>query len=138
MSLFQAVTNAIYASAESEVSKPQAKELFSSGDAELLFKGADVAVIVLNTVEAAKYFSKGTQWDTVEERTFGAYSKNGPLYVVITPTGKYQFSVAHKIYMDKKNKSVDLDSFLEENPEVAKAFEEKSINLVTASFKKQR
>ena len=113
----------------SKLESQEAKDLLANKDFEYVFKGSEISAIKLNTFEASAYFSQGTKWCTSERGMFSHYSNVSPLYVVFTKNQRYQlhFDGDDSQFMDERDRSIDLYDLIDEHPQLAKAFPNKSI-----------
>lgn len=118
-----------YADAEVKSGKQQKKEisdrLFKNEHAVLVYKDNQITVITPKTVEASCYFGQGTKWCTSakENNMFIHYNHDGPLYIVQTPTGKYQFHFETDQFMDEQDHDIDVGALAKKYPSLYKAFD---------------
>ena len=99
------------------------------GDANELYRDAQVRVIIPEDVTAACYYGQGTKWCTAgrENNMFDRYYKQGSLYIVIptkpTHAGeKYQFHFGAKQFMDERDVQIDVGEFLDRYPQLREVF----------------
>lgn len=110
--------------------KQQKKELsskfFNDDAAEVFYKDNQITIIIPKTEAASCYFGQGTKWCTAGKRDnmFTHYSNQGPLYIVQTPSGKYQFHFPTNSFMDSSDESVDLKGLTKKYPVLLKIFKD--------------
>jgi len=91
-----------------EPSKRQATKQGKQEGTDVVLKGPDMTILRLKTEEAACFYGAGTKWCTAGEKDnrFDQYAKKGPLYVIMTPTRKFQLSVEGDQFMDERDAAV--------------------------------
>ena len=98
---------------EKEKERDYKNELFSKGEAELIFRAPDLIVIKLNSERASCYFGTNTKWCTAaaKDNRFSIYNKKGPLLVFIYQKKKYQLHITTsngKVeFRDETNKTIN-------------------------------
>ena len=111
-----------------KATSPEAEALYKNKDAEIVAKSGDVTIVKLNTFKASTYFSAGTKWCTSGEGMYDHYSNQGPLFVIFTPEGRFQFHMESTQYMDEKDRDIkNLPAFLDKYPVVRKTFANSSL-----------
>ena len=109
-----------------------------TNDAEKVYEGSRWVIYIPKTYEASCKLGQGTQWctaTTASDTYYKQYSAQGPLYILINkldPEEKYQFHFESGQFMDSSDRRIDLDDFLDKEPEInvfykellAKAFAE--------------
>ena len=93
----------------------QQEKVMSKGNAEQVYENDKVRIIVPHDKEAACYYGQGTQWCTASTQSmnyFNAYSKDGPLYILLPKQPKYdgekyQLHFASGQFMDEQDRNVD-------------------------------
>lgn len=119
--------------------KQQEEKAMPKGDAEQVFENDKVRIIIPKNQEAACYYGQGTQWCTASTQStnyFNAYSKDGPLYILLPKQPKYdgekyQLHFPSGQFMDEQDRNVDdiielldmrfgnlVDFFREREPEI--------------------
>jgi ankyrin repeat protein len=115
---------------EKEKEKEIESEIIHSG-AKKIFDGTTIKVYEILTAEAACHYGQGTKWctntkDPKDPRNrFNAYSKDGPVYIIIPkrPTHaeeKYQIQFESKQFNDELNNNLGIEDFTDKYPEVSK------------------
>ncbi len=103
-----------------------------SGQFKEVFKNSKFRIIIPLTLEASKYFGKGTQWCTVNTDQFKYYTENqteditqNNLYILLNtdPSERLQFHFEENQFMDVRDEKIDLSKFFEENKDVYKFFD---------------
>ena len=103
-----------FASVIDEYPDPEKAEK-SKGDAQEVYKDANVRIITPKNTEAACYYGQGTRWCTAADNNnmFDAYNKQGPMYILL-PTKqryngeKYQIHPESLQYMDETDEDVSV------------------------------
>lgn len=119
--------------------KQQEEKAMPKGDAEMVYENDKVRIIIPKDKEAACYYGQGTQWCTASTQSmnyFSAYSKDGPLYILLPKQPKYQgekyqLHFPSGQFMDEQDRNVDniielldmrfgnlVDFFREREPEI--------------------
>ena len=101
-----------FASVIDEYPDPEKAEK-SKGDAQEVYKDANVRIITPKNTEAACYYGQGTRWCTAADNNnlFDVYNKQGPMYILL-PTKqkyngeKYQIHPESGQYMDETDEDV--------------------------------
>ncbi len=117
------------AHSKKEEARRHEEKYFNERHAELFFKGDTIKVIVPKTQDAACHFGKGTRWCTAAEKSFNAfktYHKQGPLYIIMTPDGKYQFHFPTHQFMNNLDQSVNVGNLVKKYPEIKDAFDKEA------------
>lgn len=99
---------------------------FIENKAELFYRGETLKVIIPKTQQASCFFGKGTRWCTAASQSYNAfhsYNNDGPLYVIMTPKGKYQFHFPSQQFMNELDRSVHLPDLIRQYPELKDAFD---------------
>lgn len=112
-----------------EISAPQEEPI--KGNAQEVFNGKTVRIIVPKDKEAACYYGQGTTWCTAATRGtnyFDTYSKDGPLYILIPKKQeydreKYQLHFETNQYMDEQDSPVSLSYLMSRFPDANKFFQ---------------
>ena len=83
-------------------------------DSDLLIDERDLIVAIPKTVEAARWWGRGTRWCTASERgtMFDVYSRRGPLVVFVAKGKKYQFHAPSRQFMDDADRSAKAQEVL--------------------------
>ena len=116
--------------------KQQKKELsdkfYKDGEAKLFYKDDKVTIIIPKTLEASCYFGQGTKWCTASKNNnmFAHYAKDGLLYIVQTPGGKYQFHFESDSFMDEQDQQVDVVDLANKYPSLKTAFNAIAVKLL--------
>ena len=108
-----------FASVIDEYSDPEKVEK-SKGDAQEVYKDANVRIITPKNTEAACYYGQGTRWCTAADNNnlFDVYNLQGPMYILL-PTKqkyngeKYQIHPESGQYMDEKDKAVTAQDLMD-------------------------
>jgi|TARA_R110002012_G_scaffold310217_1_gene517808 hypothetical protein len=97
-----------------EQEKAQAK-----ADSRVLYADGPWRLIRLETVAAAQWWGRGTRWCTAARvnNAFCVYAAQGPLIVVLTPSGRYQLATASMEFRDAGDRPASLAAVLEPAPE---------------------
>ncbi len=120
---FEEKENAVFLNDEERKLKGQFKEVF---------KNSKYRIIIPLTLEASKYFGKGTQWCTVNTNQFNYYTKNQSknisienLYIFFTENLKdrLQFHFKNHQFMDVKDKLIDIIEFSKQNQDIYNFFD---------------
>ena len=101
-----------FASVIDEYPDPEKAEK-SKGDAQEVYKDANVRVIMPENEEAACYYGQGTRWCTAADSNnmFDSYNSDGPMFILL-PTKphydgeKYQIHPESEQYMDESDSEV--------------------------------
>lgn len=99
---------------------------FDENQAKMFYKDDHIKVIVPLTQAAACYFGIGTRWCTAATKTanhFDNYNSRGPLYIVYTPDGRYQFQFESNSFMDEVDKRINIPAVIKSNPTLKDAFD---------------
>lgn len=113
------------------------------GDAEEVYKDAQLRVINPKDQKAACYYGRGTKWCTAATTTynaFSAYASKGPLYIIIPAQPKYagekyQFHFPDMQFMDEKDQAIqDLHGLVERYPQLMKLFGKEAKNKGVLQF----
>lgn len=97
--------------------------------AEVIYNGPDVKIIVPKTVAASCYFGKGTDWCTAKygpqdsRNYYNTYSSQGPLYIVYDKKTRKRVQMHFETgqFMDEADRPINLGEYLEQHPAVFKA-----------------
>lgn len=98
-----------------EYPDPEEKEQKNKGTAKTVFENDKVRIVVPEDQAAACYYGQGTQWCTASTQStnyFNAYSKDGPLYILLPKQPKYdgekyQLHFPSGQFMDEQDRNVD-------------------------------
>lgn len=99
---------------------------------KILYEGPEGRVVIPQSIEAAKWWGRGTRWCTAAENNsmYNHYSKQGPLVVVEIAGGeKRQFHAPSRQLMDKADRGVPVAQLLNEAPFVLRS-KEASVELL--------
>lgn len=90
-----------------EIKKEIRKEI--DKETEILYDGSAGKILIPKTEKASCFWGQGTKWCTASEKNnfFQNYSKEGPLYILITPSGK-KFQIHLETDQIKDEKDVDV------------------------------
>lgn len=115
-------------------SREDYSELFSSGQAKMIYRGKTLSVVSPRTEKASCELGKGTKWCTAATDSDNAFSEyhsdEYPLYIIRIKKGeKYQLKLDYVFgeeevdmqLMDAQDVEVDLDSLEKKHPELTKA-----------------
>lgn len=108
-----------FASVIDEYPDPEKAEK-SKGDAQEVYKDANVRIITPKNTEAACYYGQGTRWCTAADNNnlFDVYNLQGPMYILL-PTKqkyngeKYQIHPESQQYMDETDKAVSAQDLMD-------------------------
>jgi len=108
-----------FASVIDEYPDPEKAEK-SKGDAQEVYKDANVRIITPKNTEAACYYGQGTRWCTAADNNnlFDHYNKQGPMYILL-PTKqkyngeKYQIHPESGQYMDETDEDVPTQDLID-------------------------
>jgi hypothetical protein len=111
------------------------------GQAQEVYKDADLRIIEPIDQTAACYYGQGTKWCTAAKQNnmFHRYDKEGRLYIII-PTKpsyggeKYQFHFATGQFMNEQDNPIDIASLLRRYPQLRKVFAQQAEKHGTVSF----
>ena len=92
-------------------------------EAELVFSSSNWEVWVPKTYEASCKLGRGTTWCTASTESdyyYNNYTQQGPLYINLPKNGdeKYQFHFPSRQYMDKDDKEIYLEDFLNKHSDL--------------------
>jgi len=99
------------------------QERAKNGDIELFFVCEKWTIIIPKNKEASCFFGSGTKWCTADRKTnaFSTYS-TGPLYMFLDNENnlepEYQFYFETGIFMDKKDRAIEIKEFFNNNKNV--------------------
>lgn len=95
--------------------KNKTKAFFDSGQAEKLYRDANVIVIAPKTEAASCHIGMGTKWCTAgnKDNQFDHYMAKSQLYVVIIKGKKYQFQLTPIELKDDRDISISWRTFLD-------------------------
>jgi hypothetical protein len=87
-------------------------------DSTILYKGSEGSIVVPKSKEASCILGRGTKWCTAakNDNAFHDYNRQGPLYIITTKSGKYQFHFQTDSLMDERDRKVEFDSFNRKYP----------------------
>lgn len=123
--LVQGYRDAGEAHSKKEEGRREEEKMFKDQGAELFYKGDKIKIVIPKTQSAACHFGKGTRWCTAATQSWNAfksYADQGPLYVIMTPTGKYQFHFPTSQFMNELDQPVKLSDVIKKYPELKDAF----------------
>lgn len=85
---------------------------------DLLFKDGPWRLIWLKTRQAAEFWGRGTRWCTAAQRNnaFNAYAGAGELWVLTTPSGRYQLATGSGEFRDAADNPATLEAVLAPAP----------------------
>jgi len=109
--------------------QPTAEEqkMVDAGHVRLVYQDDQIRVFVPNTFEASCHFGAGTKWCTTWKDSpshFLQYQKDGPLYIIDTPDGKFQFHFEHNQFMNDKDRPAELGALIDRYPQLQNVFHE--------------
>ena len=127
-----------YKSSEDELASKSEKksaieqQMYSNGDAELVFNDPEYKVVIPHSHKASCYFGKNTRWCTTsadDARYHNQYSEEGPLYIILhKPTNKrWQFHFESQQYMNEKDENIEIIPFLIEHKKIFGVFKKLGI-----------
>ncbi len=99
---------------QSEQSSSETQAWFDNNEATLFHDGDGIKVVIPHTVEASKFFGRGTRWCTAAENNnmFNSY-RSGPLYIIIFrgSADRWQFYMTESDVqmMDADDKALSFD-----------------------------
>lgn len=110
-----------------EKKKSVEQSMYDEGDAELVYNSGNYKIVIPKTHKASCYFGKNTKWCTTAEddpNTHNKYAEKGNLYIILekSTNSRWQFHFEFGQYMDEADDEIDHEEFVDEYPEVAKAF----------------
>jgi hypothetical protein len=94
-------------------------------EADVLYNGSDLKVLIPKTEEAACWFGRGTQWCTAATHStnyFSSYNAHGPLYIVMVKGRggtKYQLHFPSMQFMDIEDNPIEFEDLLARFPKLA-------------------
>ena len=90
-----------------ELERRKEAEFFESKQAVLILKTPDLTVVVPKTKQASDWFGRNTKWCTTGEHSlFVEYSRDGPLYIMMTKKGKFQLHIPTRQLVNALNEDV--------------------------------
>lgn len=107
---------------------PTQKALFANGEAQMVYEDPQIAIFIPKTANAAKKFQEclvsggKIRWCTTQTEHHTSYSKQGPLYIVVTPTEMSQFHFESGQFMDLNDNPAELGPLAEKYPKIAEVF----------------
>src|ERR1044071_7978227 len=108
------------------------RRMSQEDQASIVYDGEDMTVIIPHTVDAAKFWGRGstwcTTWEPPRQNYFDYYSRMGPLYIIILkPSGdKFQFTFDWQDggrkgeFKDIRNHDIDMPGFIRQHPALIK------------------
>ena len=87
---------------------------------KILYDGADYMIVIPESMEAAQYWGRNTQWCTsaLKDNMFAAYSAEGPLYIVIDKKNNRRWQLYldgwNPQFMDERDEPINWFEFPEE------------------------
>lgn len=99
---------------------------FEEKKAILWYRDDTIKIVIPLTQQASCFFGKGTRWCTAATQSYNAfnsYVKDGPLYIIMTPSGKYQFHFESGQYMNSLDRSVRVGDIVKQYPQLKDAFD---------------
>lgn len=109
--LFTAIEQYRQAVSQRELDRQEAERLRK--ETTVVYNGSHGKIVIPKTYEASKYWGRGTRWCTAYDTTdsyYNSYSRNGPLYIMITPDGKkYQAHIPSMQMMHANDDYVMID-----------------------------
>lgn len=90
--------------------KKAARDL-AQRESTTLFRQDRWRIVRVHTEAAARWWGMGTRWCTAsrERNSFDRYATRGPIFILLTPTGKYQLHPASDEVRDAADRPVDLE-----------------------------
>jgi hypothetical protein len=116
----------ITASKKEELRNKEAR-FFATEQAVLFYRDDKLKIIIPHTEEASCFFGKGTRWctaATIHNNHFTSYSIRGLLYIIMTPTGKFQFHFETNSFMNELDEPVKIEEVVKLYPSLKDAFDE--------------
>ena len=98
-----------------------------AGQFKVVYTDDDYRIIIPFTLNASKYFGRGTEWCTLNTDMFKKYTKKQTeditpynLYILYTenPKDRLQFHFKEKQFMDIKGKEINQESFFEKHKDI--------------------
>src|SRR5690606_10466230 len=85
----------------------------------VLFHEGKWRLIKITTVQAARWWGRGTRWCTSSrtDNAFESYAAEGDLLVLLTPSGRYQFATRTREFMDAADRPAHLVDVLSKAPQ---------------------
>ena len=105
-----------------------------AGQFKEVFRNEKYRIIIPLTLDASKYFGKGTEWCTTNTNMFKKYTKKQTndissknLYIFYTenPKDRLQFHFFENQYMNVRDKKINIKKFFKENSDVFDFFNSK-------------
>jgi len=103
------------------------QKMFDAGHARLLYHDDQIRVFVPDTFEASCHFGTGTKWCTTwtdSPNHFTRYKNQGPLYIVDTPDGKFQFHFETNSFNNDKDRPAELGALVDRYPQLERVFKQ--------------
>lgn len=116
-----------YQQEQSQRELSRAEDVAMHEQAKVLYNDANYKIVIPLTKEASCYFGKNTQWCTAATSGWNAfehYNSSGPMYIILDKRNnrRWQWHPATRQFMDERDHPVHMNTFLEENPEIAQIF----------------
>lgn len=109
-----------FANVMDEYPDPTDKAEKDRGDANEVYRDANVRIITPNDQAAACYYGQGTRWCTAADNNnmFNQYNEEGPMYILIPTKAqsdgeKYQIHPESGQYMDEDDSEVDARTLID-------------------------
>jgi hypothetical protein len=117
-------------------------EFVNKGQAEEVYRDADLRIIKPLNQDAACYYGQGTRWCTAATQginQFNFYSKSGPLYIILPtrpayPGEKYQFHFDSKQFMNEQDRRINSAALVARYPQLRKIFAADAVKSDAYSF----
>jgi hypothetical protein len=102
-----------------------------AGQFKVVYTDAEYRIIIPFTLNASKYFGRGTQWCTLNTDMFKKYTKKQTeditpfnLYILYTdnPKDRLQFHFKEKEFMNIENDGINQESFFEKHKDIYNFF----------------
>lgn len=106
---------------------PEEKTMLDKGDMRVVYHDDQVRIFTPKTFDASCKLGTGTKWCTAWKDNpshFQSYSKQGPLYVIHTPAGKFQFHFESGQHMNAQDRPAELGALIEKYPQIGDVFKE--------------
>lgn len=103
------------------------KQLLDNKHVRLVYSDDQIRIFTPETFEASCQFGSGTKWCTTwrgNPTHFNSYREKGPLYIIHTPDGKFQFHFEAEQFMNAQDRPAELGALLERYPQIGDVFKE--------------
>lgn len=106
---------------------PHEQQMVDRGELRLIYGDDQVRIFTPLTYTASCHLGTGTKWCTswtTNSTHFDSYSKQGPLYIIHTPDGKFQFHFETQQFMNAQDRSAELGALVDRYPQIGDVFKE--------------